>query len=506
MSGDKDLHLMLTMSFWVNTLSQMAVFGFVIHAAMQVPALALWVDTLMQQIHFQFLEATDYLAWWSVLAMFASACCLLQLLLNLLSIGCAGFNTVLGPWRPTFMAVMILMQIFQWRLAARRFDLVNRAIVSTVISVTLTLLPELLYVKNFVWKTSSTSSSTPGDKCSTAEKAAAQDCSTIVLKTEDMGCIACVDTVRNSIVQLTKVISCDVSFESKLVAVTCAGRPDDDGTKKLATEVADAMEAVGFSASVQGISAAKHHRQQPSPAVPEVGSRCRRWVAGVVAGLLSSSCCLVQLGLNFLGSMNVVHVGCAGFNKVLGPVRSAFRGVTGAGLLYLWTVAAWHDLRDREKAKKVPGSRTRRLLLPTLTTLVLMFLPELLRHMGGPKVAPPVDSVDKLVVTIDNMGCEACQYTVQGLIDRTDGVVASNLDFATGIAEIFVARDWGFDAKALEEELMYQGYTLLMGTGHETVHMRRLRKIEERKKRTAKQNNTVRTPRSGPAPESAAEG
>ena len=76
---------------------------------------------------------------------------------------------------------------------------------------------------------------------------------------------------------------------------------------------------------------------------------------------------------------------------------------------------------------------------------------------------------------------QACQYTVQGMIDRTDGVVASELDFNTGVAEIYVAKDWGFQVKVLEEQLMYQGYTLLMGTGYETVHMRRMKQIEQEK-------------------------
>ena len=154
----------------------------------------------MQQAHFIFLDAAEYLAWWSVLAMFASACCLLQLLLNLLSIGCAGFNTALGPWRPTFMAVMLLMQIFQWRIAAERFDLVNRAILSTAISVTLAVLPEILYVKNFVWK-SNVNATKNADSAVQDRKPSV----VIVLKTEDMGCIACVDTVRNCIVKLPKV-------------------------------------------------------------------------------------------------------------------------------------------------------------------------------------------------------------------------------------------------------------------------------------------------------------
>jgi len=401
---------------------------------------------------------------------------------------------------------MLLMQIFQWRIAAQRFDMVNRALLSTAISVTLAALPEMLYVKNFVWKSDVCATSEGENVVGTVPKNNLSV--TIVLKTEDMGCVACVDTVRNSIVKLPKVISCDVSFESKLVSVTCEGQPGDGETQKLAEQVVDAMEGIGFSATLQDITSTEQSaganpdpnpnpdtnpnpnldpnpnpnlnldpnpNPNPGPGPDQPGGKWQ-WVASAAAGLLSSSCCLVQLGLNFLSTMNILHVGCAGFNKVLGPVRSTFRAVTGAGLVCVWTMAVWED-HGGSKKKKVPRSRARRLILPTITTLVLMFLPELLKHMGGPKVAPPMDSVDKLVVTIDNMGCEACQYTVQGLIDRTDGVVASNLDFNTGVAEVFVAKDWGFDLKVLEEELMYAGYTLLMGTGHETVHMRRMNKI-----------------------------
>merc|ERR1711907_146477 len=216
-----------------------------------------------------------------------------------------------------------------------------------------------------------------------------------------------------------------------------------------------------------------------------------------VAGLLSSSCCLLQLGFNFLSAMDIIHVGCAGFNKVLGPVRSILRGVTGAGLVCLWTVTAWQFLQSSQSNGSKPKSSSRigrgkfgRLLLQTVITVSLMFMPEVLKHMGGPKVAPPVDQVDTHIVTIDNMGCEACEYTVQGLIDRTDGVVASNLDFGTGIAKIYVAKDWGFDLQKLEDELMYRGYTLLMGTGHETVHMRRMKSIQKKQNKTKKRIKT----------------
>ena len=48
------------------------------------------------------------------LGLLSSACCVVQILLGLLSFGCAGLNTVLGPWRPTFLALSIILQAFIW--------------------------------------------------------------------------------------------------------------------------------------------------------------------------------------------------------------------------------------------------------------------------------------------------------------------------------------------------------------------------------------------------------
>lgn len=42
-----------------------------------------------------------------VLPLLASSCCLLQLWINLLAGGCAGFNTVLGPTRPYFLSLLL---------------------------------------------------------------------------------------------------------------------------------------------------------------------------------------------------------------------------------------------------------------------------------------------------------------------------------------------------------------------------------------------------------------
>ena len=86
-------------------------------------------------------------------------------------------------------------------------------------------------------------------------------------------------------------------------------------------------------------------------------------MCGVVAGLASSSCCLLQLALNGLSSLNVLHVGCAGFNKTLGPIRTPLRVISLAYLGGLWVFTARR------------GISKRRVLLNTLLTLALMFLP-----------------------------------------------------------------------------------------------------------------------------------
>ena len=86
--------------------------------------------------------------------------------------------------------------------------------------------------------------------------------------------------------------------------------------------------------------------------------------AGVVAGLLSSSCCLLQLLLNALSWFNVMHVGCAGFNKILGPPRPYLRTIT-----FGWLGLCWYN---------TPSKRRWTMLRATLVTMTLMFLPEML--------------------------------------------------------------------------------------------------------------------------------
>ena len=179
---------------------------------------------------------------------------------------------------------------------------------------------------------------------------------------------------------------------------------------------------------------------QPAVRAPWAGPQL---LTSLLAGLLSSSCCLLQLALNLFA------VGCAGFNKVLGPVRSQARMMTGAWLFFLWAMTARRNWPKRNAA------------VSTLLCVVLTFLPELLLASGGASMAPPTDSTRELQLVVDGMGCEACQSHVRTVIERSAGVVGSEVDFTKGTARLLVADGWGFDLERLSRRLEVEGYTVV---------------------------------------------
>lgn len=92
----------------------------------------------------QMMGAAHRMAWWSLLGLLSSSCCALQILLNAFSFGCAGFNTTLGPLRPTFVALTLLVQATSWHVALPRPWQWAPTAATTLLAATLTLLPEAL--------------------------------------------------------------------------------------------------------------------------------------------------------------------------------------------------------------------------------------------------------------------------------------------------------------------------------------------------------------------------
>lgn len=256
------------------------------------------------------------------------------------------------------------------------------------------------------------------------------------------------------------------------------------------------------------------------------GSSCgprASWFSAIAGGLLSSSCCALQLLLNLLASLNILHVGCAGFNTVLGPARPMLRGMTLLVLAQLWYQEVTRvtlqqereEKRGQEDTKEIssihvppatravhPCHRSRSrvvLFLQTCLCLSLMFLPEALRavskmksqsrqslpsHQSGSGLARAISSflLTESVLEpsasflsrpggggaavwkhyeVRGMGCEACATHVQGVVAECKGVVEVNdLVFEEGILSILVQPDLGFDEDTLKNQLFLDGYEL----------------------------------------------
>lgn len=120
------------------------------------------------------------------LPLLSSSCCAIQLLINALSgWGCAGFNSVLGPVRPILLSLLLFST---WKLSSQR------PIGWTILSLFLSLLPELVHTFNLIkttqWK---------------KRQISFQNTDVVTAKLQlaipGMGCVACVNKIDASIRQ-----------------------------------------------------------------------------------------------------------------------------------------------------------------------------------------------------------------------------------------------------------------------------------------------------------------
>jgi copper chaperone CopZ len=216
-----------------------------------------------------------------------------------------------------------------------------------------------------------------------------------------------------------------------------------------------------------------------------------------IAGSISSSCCWIQLFLNLMASYYALPIGCAGFNKYLGPLRPYTRTITFAWLIMSWSTilsssdkgedcctsndesSSEKDTKDADtstttsasastststtdkttnkttdKTKKTKKSINRsavyRAFVSTILCLGLTFLPEGLKIMGGPALAPAkVENESNLLTleyTVNGMSCEGCVHSVEGLLSRQSGVISAKVsNYDLGEVEILINKEWVVD-------------------------------------------------------------
>ena len=132
---------------------------------------------------------------WVVISLLSSSCCAFQLILNFFSVGCAGLNSILGPMRPFFVSVVTISQAWQF-IAIEKLEQYPRAYMSLLVTLVLTFLPEMLYLwiqyKDYkmLQLEKRRDGPNPDDTKTTPE---------YKVKIQGMNCIACVQTIKNTI-------------------------------------------------------------------------------------------------------------------------------------------------------------------------------------------------------------------------------------------------------------------------------------------------------------------
>eukprot|EP00929_Paragymnodinium_shiwhaense_P077059 TRINITY_DN39666_c0_g2_i1.p1 TRINITY_DN39666_c0_g2~~TRINITY_DN39666_c0_g2_i1.p1 ORF type:complete len:412 (-),score=83.09 TRINITY_DN39666_c0_g2_i1:20-1255(-) len=340
------------------------------------PDISAYIWDAYQEMLFVLMDGASRMAWWSVIGLLSSSCCALQLLLNAFNFGCAGFNTVLGPVRPTICAMTVCIQGGVWFTALDKPFQWLYVAPCTALAIFLTVLPEITYY--WVQRASKgTAAELSQSLCGEKSK--------MTLSIGGMGCVACTKKISEVVLASGKpVISVDVSVENK--AATIALAMERKEAEMLVPDFVSRIKDAGFEAALSSLDAMAAVEQAPAaasegrsaevePAPYCCGGGSSGMLLSISAGLLSSSCCLIQLGVNLLSALNVAHVGCAGLNKTLGPWRWHLRAATAVWLAASWLHCAWKSWRR---------STIVRLVFQTSLCVVLTLLPEVLVWSGGP--------------------------------------------------------------------------------------------------------------------------
>jgi copper chaperone CopZ len=192
-----------------------------------------WFSTLFQPS----CHSTGTAVGWSALVnvalpLLASACCLIQLALNLLAVGCAGFNTYLGPLRPYFLSLLIVTSIKQPSLHWT----------STLLRGSIALLPEVVDWVNRKYSQLTTSRT---------RKSQLNVQATMEVAIPTMGCVACINTIQGAIGKLPGVTNVQASLlplgqKGGTATVKLAADSSDDMVD-LVTDVLESLDRAGFA-------------------------------------------------------------------------------------------------------------------------------------------------------------------------------------------------------------------------------------------------------------------
>jgi len=493
-SAKRNAHLVWSQGFAQSLLSSLATLSFAAYACSTSDTIRSSLVDLEEMIRFAMLKEAHRWALWGVLSLLSSSCCLIQILLSTFSVGCAGLNLWIGPWRPHLLALTLALQAATWRAAlSSPVFLWKQCVAATFLSIGHSFLPEILYLFAAVRGSAGSYAKNSDGDCDS-------ETTLVSLQLSNLGCTACMTAVTGVAMGhkpfVRRILELDIA-EGRACIEVCGLHTNDDRPEQLRTLTAD-LDAAGFPAEIVDVGGTLTSDRRYVPLTAKGGKTTAKVAGGVEVAdkgetdkvaiplwcdlasaascLLASSCCVLQLGLNVLSTFDVVHVGCLGLNKTLGPLRPLTRALTLTWLAALWVWTVRLALANRRRpmkngSNKPAGSDSwvrvlAPLVLRTALTVFLAWLPELLLLVGGPGLAPPTGDTETIRFRVEGMGCEACLSHVNGLLAHAGGVVSGGVaDLDEGVAELLVAKGWHFDAQELGRRLSVAGFELVQSSG-----------------------------------------
>ena len=243
----KTLHLVSDPGFFFNYVVNLLTMVMVLKICCSVSSVKEVVADVYFQINEWMMATAHMFAWWSLLGLLASSCCALQLLLNAFSLGCAGFNTVLGPIRPTSLAITTLVQASSWYVAWNRPWQWKPTIISSVVVISLAFFPEVLF-----WYTTSAArrrkqkkleGSRYGKENIGISPRENSKMTTNLYRLNNVGCSACVKTISGVLDKIELVHNYNISLDDGgILSVDTKNDASDDNGMTIRTK----LEEAGF--------------------------------------------------------------------------------------------------------------------------------------------------------------------------------------------------------------------------------------------------------------------
>lgn len=181
------------------------------------------------------------------LPLLSSACCAIQLFLNAVAgVGCAGFNTTLGPLRPYFISLLLYTTITTFS---------KDKVLHFVLSWFVAFMPELVHIVNLKYM------SHGKVQLPVVMESDSQKLIVVELDIKDMGCVACINKINGSI-----RTSCSNVVEAKSwlnedgvkggrtrVVYQVEGATEEDVVQKATEETLRIIKDAGFQGQIKSV-------------------------------------------------------------------------------------------------------------------------------------------------------------------------------------------------------------------------------------------------------------